>query len=154
MYAFDYVLEPCIKMWWFLKVFFFFGYFFLVKNHLTFVTKFCFWQPWEIGNRIFLLAKLFFWQNVKIRQWFYFYLFIYLFICGGECSPLWESYFEKGIFCHKYPVLWGKKKSKKKGKRYFIFKIAKNRHNLPTVWMNGWWLRFFYFHILNIARFG
>jgi hypothetical protein len=25
---------------------------------------------------------------------------------------------------------------------------------LPTVWMNGWWLRFFYFHILNIARFG
>ncbi len=76
------------------------------------------------------------------------YLFIYIYIyilLWRECSPLWESYFEKRNFLSQISCFMGKKHQKKKENDIFIFKIAKNRHNrLQYEWVA---IKIFYFHI-------
>jgi hypothetical protein len=88
---------------------------------------------------------LFFWQNVKIRPWLLNYLFLFLFICGGNVHHCGKVILKKGIFCHKYPVLWGEK-NQRKWKTIFLFsKSPKNRHNcLQYEWVA---IKIFYFHI-------
>ncbi len=64
---------------------------------------------------------------------------------GDESSPFCEKYFGKRMICRKFPVFSNRQKQTKRKQ------IAKNRHNCLKYESV---LQIFYFHILNLAKFG
>jgi hypothetical protein len=68
-------------------------------------------------------------------------------ICG-EFSPLCGKKLKKTNSVINSPFFFLKAQKKKKNKSNFWPKFATIAYNMK------WWLRFFYFNILNIAKFG
>jgi hypothetical protein len=73
------------------------------------------------------------------------FLFSFLFYVMTNFGHFMKNQFLKRIFCHKIPKVITKKRILKQKKSIKVITIA---YNMKA------YLRFFYFHILNIAKFG